>query len=122
MKVTTAEAIQGLRRFVPLTQKELAEILGVSVPTISRYENGREPAPRVVRSLAEISESVRYGLGVMVFRGKWRAAVVSHVGSLPSRGSARRVPVATLEAWAEGLKTPGGSIEKVWREIELFLE
>lgn len=117
---STAEAIQRLRAFVPLTQRELAEILGVSVPTISRYENGRKPAARIVRALAGVSESVRYGVGVQVFGGMWRGSVVSQVGSLPSRGSARRVPVSILEAWAEDLKR--ADLTKVLKEIELFIE
>lgn len=58
--------IKERREQIDLTQRELAEAVGVAVPTISMYENGkREPDGQTMTRLAAILGcSVDYLLGV----------------------------------------------------------
>lgn len=56
--LTTGEVIRRLRRERGLTQEGLAELLGVSVPAVSKWENGKSmpditllsPLARVLRT------------------------------------------------------------------------
>lgn len=56
-----------------LSQKELAEKVGVAISTVSRWESGRQsPDPDTVRHLAEVLDvSVNYLLGVIDFLGAY---------------------------------------------------
>lgn len=58
--------IKERREQIDLTQRELAEAVGVAVPTISMYENGkREPDGQTMTRLASVLGcSVDYLLGV----------------------------------------------------------
>ena len=53
----TETEIRGLRKRMGLTQQQLADLLGVTFVTVSRWENGthgiRESAARLLRLLAE---------------------------------------------------------------------
>ncbi len=52
-----ANAIKKLRRKLLLTQNEFAELLGVKLVTVSRWESGKfEPTMRVKRKLRELFE------------------------------------------------------------------
>ena len=52
-----ANAIKKLRRKLLLTQNEFAELLGVKLVTVSRWESGKfEPTMRVKRKLREFFE------------------------------------------------------------------
>lgn len=52
-----AVAIKKLRKKLLLTQNEFAELLGVTLVTISRWESGKfEPTMRVKRQLRELFE------------------------------------------------------------------
>ena len=52
-----ANAIRKLRRKLLLTQNEFAELLGVKLVTVSRWESGKfEPTMRVKRKLRELFE------------------------------------------------------------------
>ncbi len=42
-----AEAVRGVRDRLGLTQQELAGRLGVALPTVSRWENGRHKPSRL---------------------------------------------------------------------------
>ena len=47
--------IKALRMKMLLTQREFAELLGVSFETVNRWENGRyEPTMRIKRQLSEL--------------------------------------------------------------------
>jgi len=62
MKKFTAEQIKSLRKSLEITQRELAEDLGVTVTTISRWENGdgcRDK--RGVRDLTKLAAEIRNG-------------------------------------------------------------
>ncbi len=53
--------IKKLREKMIISQKELGEILGVSIVTVSRWENGKyEPTIKVKRSLNKLF--LKYGL------------------------------------------------------------
>ena len=50
-------AIKKLRKKLLLTQNEFAELLGVTLVTVSRWESGKfEPTMRVKRQLRELFE------------------------------------------------------------------
>lgn len=52
-----AVAIKKLRKKLLLTQNEFAELLGVTLVTVSRWESGKfEPTMRVKRKLRELFE------------------------------------------------------------------
>lgn len=52
-----AVAIKKLRKKLLLTQNEFAELLGVKLVTVSRWESGKfEPTMRVKRKLREFFE------------------------------------------------------------------
>lgn len=52
-----AVAIKKLRKKLLLTQNEFAELLGVKLVTVSRWESGKfEPTMRVKRKLRELFE------------------------------------------------------------------
>ena len=52
-----AVAINKLRKKLLLTQSEFAELLGVKLVTVSRWESGKfEPTMRVKRKLRELFE------------------------------------------------------------------
>ena len=52
-----AVAIKKLRKKLLLTQSEFAELLGVKLVTVSRWESGKfEPTMRVKRQLRELFE------------------------------------------------------------------
>lgn len=52
-----AVAIKKLRKKLLLTQSEFAELLGVKLGTVSRWESGKfEPTMRVKRKLRELFE------------------------------------------------------------------
>lgn len=52
-----AVAIKKLRKNLLLTQSEFAELLGVKLVTVSRWESGKfEPTMRVKRKLRELFE------------------------------------------------------------------
>lgn len=52
-----AVSIKKLRKKLLLTQREFAELLGVKLVTVSRWESGKfEPTMRVKRKLRELFE------------------------------------------------------------------
>jgi transcriptional regulator with XRE-family HTH domain len=60
----TAQLVRALRGLLGLTQEKMAGRLGVTFPTINRWENGRaKPSPLALRQiddlLAELGEDGR---------------------------------------------------------------
>lgn len=99
--MTTAEAITALRRKTSLSQRGLAEQLGVTITSISRYENGREPSRDVLKRLSEIAAGARLPSLATFFDRQIRAGIAEKIANLPSAGTQRRVSVSDLERWAE---------------------
>ncbi len=60
--MTYAVKIKKLREVLLVTQKELADYLGVSVVTVNRWENGKyEPTMKEKRKLAKLFIENRIG-------------------------------------------------------------
>jgi transcriptional regulator with XRE-family HTH domain len=56
----TAQLVRDLRRRLGLTQEKMAARLGVTFPTINRWENGRaKPSPLALKQI----EDLLVGLG-----------------------------------------------------------
>ena len=54
-----ATAIRTVRTHLGLTQEKFAARLGVTLPTISRWENGRtKPSPLAMQRLRELASSM----------------------------------------------------------------
>lgn len=59
---TRANWIRGLRRHMKANQAEFAELLGVTQPTVSRWENGAEPEISQWEALNKVAKSSGYAL------------------------------------------------------------
>jgi len=94
--VDTAEAIAKLREKMGVNQIQFAIKLGVTVPTVSRYEHGRKPKEDVLRRLADLSEEAGAPHLRGLFQAMRRSGIASNVEKLSSAGAARRVPVDDL--------------------------
>jgi transcriptional regulator with XRE-family HTH domain len=101
--MSTGEAISKLREKLGQNQKEFAETLGVTVTTVSRYENGREPTSRVLEILASLAEKAGARHLGELFAAKRRSDIANRVENLSSAGSARRVSAWELQALRRGL-------------------
>jgi putative transcriptional regulator len=56
----TAALIKEIRGRLGITQEKFAAKLGVTLPTINRWENGRtRPSPMAVQNLRELVSSMR---------------------------------------------------------------
>jgi putative transcriptional regulator len=52
---STGELVRELRNFLGLTQEKMAARLGVTFPTINRWENGRaRPSPLALRQIEDL--------------------------------------------------------------------
>jgi transcriptional regulator with XRE-family HTH domain len=101
--VTTAEAIVKLREKLGYTQVQLASALGLTVVTISRYENGREPKEDVLGLLANLAKEAGALHLQDLFQVMRRSDIASRVEGLPSQGAARRMPITDIRHIYEGL-------------------
>ena len=65
MKITLADNIRNLRKAKGLTQEQFAEIMGVSLQSISRWETGvSEPNIQIIAEIADYFEtSIDYLVG-----------------------------------------------------------
>lgn len=116
--VTTAKAIEALRKKLGDSQKIFAKRLGTTITTISRYENGRiEPSEGVLDNLATLAREASQDHLAVFFQGQRRASIVTRVGKLPSPGTQRRVSqddlkytAAVARYVAKEIKTLGGRI------------
>jgi transcriptional regulator with XRE-family HTH domain len=103
--VNTAQAILRLRHKLAFTQKQLADALHVTVVTVSRYENGREPKAKTLRQLADLAEKAQASPLRDIFAAKWQLVVASRIENLPSPGAERRIPKFWLELWMHRQET-----------------
>lgn len=97
--MTTRQAVSLLRQTMRLNQLQFAEKLGVTLTSVSRYENGREPSNIALKKLADIAEEAKLDHLRDVFAAKRRAAVIATIDNLPSAGTQRRVSVDDLKEW-----------------------
>lgn len=53
--MTYIQKIKKLREVLLITQQELADLLGVSIVTVNRWENGKyEPTMKIKRKIVEL--------------------------------------------------------------------
>lgn len=56
--MTYAQKIKKLREVLLITQQELADLLGVSIVTVNRWENGKyEPTMKIKRKIVELCKT-----------------------------------------------------------------
>ena len=56
--MTYAQKIKKLREVLLITQQELADLLGVSIVTVNRWENGKyEPTMKIKRRFVELCKT-----------------------------------------------------------------
>ena len=56
--MTYVQKIKKLREVLLITQQELADLLGVSIVTVNRWENGKyEPTMKMKRKIVELSKT-----------------------------------------------------------------
>jgi transcriptional regulator with XRE-family HTH domain len=94
-----ANDIARLRRELRLTQKDLAAHLGVTVTTISRYENGQNPTPKFLSKLAELATAEKLSDLADRFTAARRSNIFARIKKLSSPGSPRQVPLREISAW-----------------------
>jgi transcriptional regulator with XRE-family HTH domain len=111
--VTVKRAIATLRSEIGITQQQLAQKLGVTVTTVSRYENGREPRREILEVLAALAESAGIGRLRDFFETKRRAAIVARIHKLPSSGTQRRISLDDLKYWSAYLNMTARDITKL---------
>jgi transcriptional regulator with XRE-family HTH domain len=97
--MSTSLAIAKLRKKLDYTQKQFADIIGVTVVTVSRYENGREPAANVLQRLAHLAAKVKAKHLHDLFVAKLQGDLASRMENLPSAGAERRIPKFLIELW-----------------------
>jgi transcriptional regulator with XRE-family HTH domain len=91
--------IVTLREKMSITQRELADRLGVTVTSISRYENGKEPSRQVLRNLADIAQVARLSDLSDAFTRACSLRIAARIEKLPSIGTQRRVSLCDLKRW-----------------------
>jgi transcriptional regulator with XRE-family HTH domain len=97
--VTTATAIASLRERLGLSQHDLATKLGITITSVSRYENGRKPSRSALQQFADLAQDHGLEEFHQFFRAKWTAGVARRLQKLRSHGSERPVPVEDLRRW-----------------------
>ena len=103
-----AGLIRRVRRLVKVSQRELAQVLGVSQSAVAKWETGRT-CPSV-RMLVRILEVAELGLAA-VTKDVERVAPMKTVAARDAGG--RRYPAHTF-VWAEGWWVPEGAGTTAW--------
>jgi transcriptional regulator with XRE-family HTH domain len=118
--VSTAEAIHRLRKKLGLRQPEFARRLGVTVTSVSRYENGAEPSTAVLTRLMQLcgsplSSKFSPEMASLrsLFEAKRRSDIVSALENLASRGTNRGVSVTDLRLLQAGLRLIGVNMKRL---------
>ena len=128
LKRDTGESIRALRKRLHLGQKNLAFLLGVTVTSISRYENGQEPRGRVLLKLANLAAGGNLPEFERHFLSKRECRITSVVARLASAGTGRRIPLrelAAIQALCEAIRrerfecqvTGKANSQQVWNEV-----
>lgn len=98
MSVNTNQAVKKLRGELKLSQEALAQRLGATLKTISRYENGQKPSGKFLEALIALSrEAGRADLEEFFSRQK-RKQLDASLKRLQSEGTARPIPYWQLDA------------------------
>jgi transcriptional regulator with XRE-family HTH domain len=117
--VTTSQAILMLREKMGCNQQQFADRLRVTLTSVSRYENGREPSNVVLKKLAELAEDAKLDHLRDVFAAKRRAGVVARIDNLPSAGTQRRVSVDELQKWHKIARQAFTALQEVASELHM---
>jgi transcriptional regulator with XRE-family HTH domain len=99
----TTNAIATLRKNLGLTQGEFANRLGLTITSISRYENGRRPTAKVLRKLAEVANDANLKDLAEAFDSIWKNGIAARLSNLPSAGTQRRVSLEDLKRYQAAL-------------------
>jgi transcriptional regulator with XRE-family HTH domain len=115
--MSTAEAIATLRQKLKDKQTTFAERLGVTLTSVSRYENGREPSRQVLKKLADVAAAEKLNDLRDIFTAKWKASITARLKSLRSAGTERSVPLDDLKRWHAA---PQFIREKLLEAMEIY--
>jgi transcriptional regulator with XRE-family HTH domain len=110
--MSTKEAIATLRAKMGLKQPELAARIGVTITSISRYENGRKPNRQVLKKLAAVAEDAKLNDLRDIFAAKWKASIAARLKRLPSAGTERGVSLDDLKRWQEAPRIIEGKLRE----------
>jgi transcriptional regulator with XRE-family HTH domain len=111
--MTTQKAIATLREKMGLTQSEFAGKLGVTITSVSRYENGREPSAQILKKLAAAAEAAQLIHLRDFFISNWRAGIVARIEKLPSSGTGRHIPLDEMKRWAGMARHLAGLVQNL---------
>lgn len=103
--MTTAKAIVSLREKLGLTQQQLAERLGVSSFSVSRYEGGRQPSREVMGKLARLAASQQVENIRGFFQHMREIDIESSFKNRASSGTGRHIPLSDLKTWSAFLRS-----------------
>jgi len=100
--------IRRVRRLVKVSQRELAQVLGVSQSAVAKWETGRTcPSARMLVRILEVAE---LGLAAVGASGE-RVEPMKRVAARDAGG--RRYPAHAF-VWAEGWWAPEGAETTAW--------
>jgi transcriptional regulator with XRE-family HTH domain len=100
--------IRRVRRLMKVSQRELAQVLGVSQSAVAKWETGRTcPSARMLVRILEVAE---LGLAAVTTDGE-RVSPMKGVAARDAGG--RRYPAHTF-VWAEGWWAPEGAGTTAW--------
>lgn len=58
--MTPAERVRGFRQRLGITQESLARLLGVTVSTVNRWENGHSrPSPMAIKGMIAVGRTLK---------------------------------------------------------------
>lgn len=120
--MTTAKAVSMLRTKLKLGQEDLASRLGVTIETISRWENGRRvPSGESLRDLVLLAAHEGQISLRDVFESIRKERILGAIGNLQSPGTQRRIVVEELGRWLEELGRWRDMLTTVMHEMEPHL-
>ena len=109
----TKAAILSLRKRLGITQDEFAKRLGLTVTSVSRYENGSRPSDDVLQKLAGVaSEENLQGLAE-TFTSIRKSSIAERVRNLPASGAQRPVSLRELKYWSACLHEMSTTVLKI---------
>lgn len=110
-----------LRKELGLNQSQMSKSVGVTVVSLSRYENGREPKGKPLLKLIELADKAGLEDIKSSLEKKHASDASSRVKRLPSIGSERRISSFLLERWVKRMIGIQDLAAEVIKEIEPYL-